>query len=86
MWLDRVFVQLCVKFVDPSSIKQLFEDTAETLCMLEKVFPPSFFSVMSHLPIHLVQQLDICGPVHSQWMYPMERYLKKLKGYVRQRA
>ena len=54
--------------------------------MLEKVFPPSFFDIMSHLPIHLVQQLDICGPVHSRWMYPMERYLKRLKGYVGQRA
>jgi hypothetical protein len=41
---------------------------------------------MSHLPIHLVQQLDICGPVHTRWMYPIERYLKRLKGYVRQRA
>ena len=86
MRLSRVFVRLCAKSVDPSSMQQLFEDTAETLCMLEKVFPPSFFDVMSHLPIHLVQQLDICGPVHSRWMYPMERYLKRLKGYVRQRA
>ena len=54
--------------------------------MLEKVFPPSFFDVMSDLPVHLVQQLEICGPMHSRWMYPMEQYLKRLKGYVRQRA
>ena len=33
-----------------------------------------------------MQQLDICGPVHTRWMYPVERYMKTLKGYVRQRA
>jgi hypothetical protein len=82
----RVFTRLCTKSVDPSTMPELMEETAVTLCMLEKVFPPSFFDVMSHLPIHLVQQLDICGPVHTRWMYPMERYLKKMKGYVRQRA
>ena len=86
MRLSRVFVRLCAKSVDPSSMEQLLEYTAETLSMLEMVFPPSFFDVMSHLPIHLVQQLDICGPVHTRWMYPIERYLKRLKGYVRQRA
>lgn len=67
-------------------MEDLMEETVVTMCMLEKVFPPAFFDVMSHLPIHLVQQLDICGPVHTRWMYPIERYMKILKGYVRQRA
>jgi hypothetical protein len=30
--------------------------------------------------------MNICGPVHSRWMYPMEQYLKRLKGYIRQQA
>ena len=84
--LSWMFVRLCAKSIDPSSIEQLLEYTAETLCMLEKVFSPSLFDVMSHFPIHLVQQLDICGPVHTRWMYPNEGNLKRLKGYVRQRA
>jgi hypothetical protein len=25
----------------------------------------------------------ICGPVHYWWMYPVERYMKTLKDYVR---
>ena len=82
----RVFARLCVKSVDPSSMTDLFNETAVTMCMLERVFPPAFFDVMSHLPIHLVQQLDLCGPVHTRWMYPMERYMKTLKGYVRLRS
>jgi hypothetical protein len=52
------------------------------LCRLEKVFPPSFFDLMTHQTLHLVDELDICGPVHSYWMYPIERTLKDLKGYA----
>ncbi len=37
---------------------------------------------MTHLTLHLVDELDICGMVHSHWMYPIERTLKDLKGYV----
>jgi hypothetical protein len=51
---SRIFVRLCAKSVDPSTMEDLMEETAFTMCMLEKVFPPTFFDVMSHLPIHLV--------------------------------
>ena len=84
--ISRVFQRLCAKSVDPSTMETLMEETTVTMCMMEKVFPPSFFDVMTHLPIHLLEQLAICGPVHTRWMYPVERYLKTLKGYVRQRA
>ena len=71
-------MRLCAEYVDPLTMEDLMEETAVTMCMLEKVLPPSFFDVMSHLPIHLVQQLDICGLVHTRWMYPVEWYLKTL--------
>jgi hypothetical protein len=32
--------------------------------------------------IHLVEELYIYGPVHCRWMYPIERYMKTLKGFV----
>jgi hypothetical protein len=38
---------------------------------------------MTHLMIHLVEELFICGLVHCRWMCPMERYMKTLKDYVR---
>jgi hypothetical protein len=63
-------------------MSDLREDTAITLCMLEKEFPQAFFDVMTHFLVHLIEELDICGPIHVRWMYPMERYLKTLKGYV----
>jgi len=30
--------------------------------------------------------LDLCGPVSCRWMYPIERYMKTLKGYVQNMA
>jgi len=47
------------------------------------VIPPTCFDVMTHLIIHLVEELDLCGPVHTRWMYPIERYMKAVKGYTR---
>ncbi len=53
---------------------------------LEKVFPLVCFDIMTHLVIHLVEELDICGPVYTRWMYRMERYMKTLKGFVQNMA
>jgi hypothetical protein len=46
-------------------------------------FPPSFLSIITHLPYHLVEESDLCGPATARWMYPVERYIKTLKGYVK---
>jgi len=41
---------------------------------------------MMHLPVHLAEETKIGGPVCYRWMYPIERYLRTLKGYVRNKA
>ncbi|WMV31114.1 hypothetical protein MTR67_024499 [Solanum verrucosum] len=56
------------------------------LCKLEKVFPPSFFDVMVHLPVHLAGEAQIGGPIHYRWMYPIERWLYFLKSLIGNRA
>ncbi|XP_019236804.1 PREDICTED: uncharacterized protein LOC109217034 [Nicotiana attenuata] len=53
-----------------------------TLCKFQMVFPPAFFDVMVHLPIHLAREAKLGGPVQYRWMYPFERYLRILKSYV----
>jgi len=53
------------------------------LCLLEKVFPPSFFDLMMHPIIHLVDEFHICGHVHIHWMYPIECAMKDLKAYMK---
>jgi hypothetical protein len=57
-----------------------------TLTLLEQEFLPSIFDGMTHLLIHLVEELELCGPVQTWWMYPIERYLTTLNGYVGNRA
>ena len=41
---------------------------------------------MVHLCVHLPCEAILGGPVHSRWMYPVERYLGHLEKYVRNKA
>jgi hypothetical protein len=81
--VSRVFVQLCAREIRIADRDANIMDAAGALCLLEKVFPPTFMDVMSHLMIHLVEELYICGPVHCKWMYPIKCYMKMLKDFVR---
>uniref|UniRef100_A0A2N9GHE4 Transposase-associated domain-containing protein n=1 Tax=Fagus sylvatica TaxID=28930 RepID=A0A2N9GHE4_FAGSY len=67
-------------------LDRLDHQIAKILCKLEQVFPPSFFDVMMHLPIHLAYEAKVASSVQYRWMYPIERYLRTLKGYVRNKA
>ena len=80
------FKSLCCKVIDPLKLPKLRDEIVEVLCELEKYFPPAFFDIMIHLTVHLVRELRYCGPVYLRWMYPFERYMKILKGYVRNRS
>jgi len=86
MRVSRLFRKLCAKVVDSRQKIQMSEEVAETVCALEKEFPPSIFVVMMHLPVYLVEELFLCGPVHTRWMYPFERYMKGLKSFVKNKA
>jgi hypothetical protein len=84
MFLLRRWV--CGKEIKTSEIEGMKAFTIRTMCNLEKVFPPAFFDVQEHLVSHLVQEVEVAGPVHARCMYWVERYLKVLKSYVRQHA
>nr|GEU42340.1 hypothetical protein [Tanacetum cinerariifolium] len=58
----------------------------DILCNLELIYPPAFFDIMIHLVIHLPLEALKGGPIRPQWMFPFERFMKKLKGYVRNKA
>ena len=38
---------------------------------------------MVHLIVHLVREIKLCSPIYFKWMYPIERTMKILKGYVK---
>ena len=84
--LGKSLSRICAKVVDKSEIDALRLYVVETICVLEVCFPPAFFDVMQHLLVHLVDELEVCGPVGGRWMYPCERYLGTLKSYVRSKA
>jgi hypothetical protein len=52
-----------MKVVDPHDIPSFKVYVAETLSMLEIYFPPRFFDISTHFLIHLVDDLEICGPL-----------------------
>ncbi len=71
--LSSFFKALCSKVLDPKELDQLESNVALTLCHMEKIFPPGFFTIMVHLLIHLAAEAKLGGPVHYRWMYPIER-------------
>ena len=78
-----VFNAICSKVIDPARLDELENEAAIVLCQMEMYFPPSFFDIMVHLIVHLVREIRLCGPVFLRWMYPIERYMKVLKGYTK---
>jgi hypothetical protein len=71
--LSRVFTKFCLKVIDLKSMPVLKVEVVKTMSTLKKVFHLACFDVITHLVIHLVEELDLYCSVHTQWMYPMER-------------
>ncbi|XP_066354558.1 uncharacterized protein [Miscanthus floridulus] len=84
--LGKFFQELCSRKLKVDVVKHLKAEIPVILCKLEKIFPPAFFDVMVHLAVHLPDEALLRGPIQYGWMYPIERQLGTLKGYVRNRA
>ena len=83
--LSRVFRKVCAKTIDPAAIEERKGEAAIALCMLEKEFPPSIFDIMSHLVVHLVEEVEICGRAYTLDV-PYREVPQDSKKYVRNRA
>lgn len=84
--LSLFFRDLCSRTLNIDVLRRLDEDIGMILCKLERIFPPSFFDVMVHLAVHLPREAILAGPVQYRWMYPMERFLGRLKRFARNKA
>ncbi|KAG7548000.1 putative transposase Ptta/En/Spm plant [Arabidopsis suecica] len=80
------FRDISSKTLKSEDIAVLKDNIAVKICNLEKIFPPSFFDVMEHLPVHLPDEAALGGPVQYRWMYPFERYMYHLKKKVKNKA
>ena len=74
------------KVINPLTLSNLQKDVVQCLVSFELVFPPSFFNIMTHLIVHLVEEIHILGPVFLHNMFPFERFMGVLKKYVHNRA
>ncbi|KAH0781707.1 hypothetical protein KY290_001305 [Solanum tuberosum] len=83
--LGNFFKAICSKVIRRADLEPMQIEIKEIVCELEKIFPPSFFDIMEHLPIHLVDKIRLGGPNHLRWMYSTERKMCKFKGLVRNR-
>ncbi|KAK1407509.1 hypothetical protein QVD17_39125 [Tagetes erecta] len=84
--LSTFFQKICARSINVSDMYKTNKEVIKLLCNLELIFPPAFFDIMVHLILHLPEEAILGGPVHMRWMYPFERYMKKLKAYVRNKA
>jgi hypothetical protein len=54
-------------------MERLETNIVQTICKLEMIFPPLFFNLMKHLPIHLPFKVKVGGQDQYRWMYPIKR-------------
>nr|GEX50587.1 hypothetical protein [Tanacetum cinerariifolium] len=91
-YLPDKFAKLIIKLC--SLFKKIYSETlmeddmlkaqikvVDILCDLELIYHLALFDIMIHLVIHLPLEDLEGGPIRPQWMFPFERYTKKLKGY-----
>ena len=71
--LSNFLKELCSKVLRLEYLEHMEHKIPRILCKLERIFPPAFFDVMVHLPIHLPWEVKVAGPVQYRWMYPIER-------------
>ncbi|WMV37972.1 hypothetical protein MTR67_031357 [Solanum verrucosum] len=83
--LCSFFQRLCQKVIILEELDCLEVEIRETINQLERIFPPSSFDLMIHLPIHLVNEVRLGGPVQNRWMYSTEREMGTFKSYIRNR-
>ncbi|GKE39243.1 hypothetical protein Tco_1462648 [Tanacetum coccineum] len=84
--LCSLFKQICSATLMEDDMLKAQIKVVDILCDLELIYPPALFDIMIHLVIHLPLEALEGGPIRPRWMFPFERYMKKLKGYVRNKA
>ena len=64
---------ICSRTMHLDILEKLEEKIVVILCRLERIFPPSFFDIMTHLLVHLPYEAKMAGPAQYRWMFPFER-------------
>jgi hypothetical protein len=51
--------------MDLATMGELKNEAIMTLVLLKREFPLSFFDIITHLLVHLVEELELCEPIHT---------------------
>jgi hypothetical protein len=70
------------KVIDPEILPRLQNDVVHCLVSFELVFSPFLFNIMTHLLVHLVEDIAILCPVFLHNMFLFERFMGVLKKYI----
>ncbi|WMV50470.1 hypothetical protein MTR67_043855 [Solanum verrucosum] len=79
--ISLFFKDLCSNTLREDNLVQMDQNIPIITNKLEKILPPGFFDVMEHLPVHLVHEARLGGPVQYRWMYPFEREITDFGSY-----
>jgi hypothetical protein len=80
------FNAISKKVIDVIELDEIHKEMRVTMCQLEMCLSPSFFDTMEHYMMHLADQIFVLGPTYIHHMYPYERHMVVMKGYVRNHA
>ncbi|XP_021756082.1 uncharacterized protein LOC110721241 [Chenopodium quinoa] len=84
--LSCFFKKICSTSIDTKELDDIQSKLVLTPCKMEQEFLPTFFTIMVHVLIHLVDEVRLGGPVHYRWMYPVERFINMSYRSKRTRA
>ena len=71
---------ISLKEIEISTLNEARVMAVEAVCLIEEGFPRSILTSQLHLVVHLVDEIAICGTVHSRRIFFLQRFLKTLKG------
>ncbi|XP_047251124.1 uncharacterized protein LOC107840432 isoform X2 [Capsicum annuum] len=71
--ISLFFKDLCSSTLTEENLIRMERNIPIIMNMLEKILPPGFWDVMENLPMHLVHEARLGGPVQARWMYQFER-------------
>jgi hypothetical protein len=68
-----------------ASVTWWHREIAEIVFMFEKEMATSFMDLQVHILIHLLDEVELAKVLPCLWMFFLERYMKKLKGFAKKR-
>ena len=70
---------LSSKEIHKEDIRYWKREIPRLMCEMQQYLPPTFFNAQELYLIHHVEEIELCGPVHTRSMWMVERQLKSLK-------